>query len=61
MTSLNFHSALSSPCHRPFYFAGRVNTDLFFANDSVVKYVLEGHDRGVNWAAFHPTQVRTLL
>ena len=24
--------------------------------DAVVKYVLEGHERGVNWAAFHPTQ-----
>lgn len=23
--------------------------------DAVVKHVLEGHDRGVNWAAFHPT------
>jgi WD40 repeat protein len=21
----------------------------------MVKYVLEGHDRGVNWATFHPT------
>jgi WD40 repeat protein len=21
----------------------------------VVKHVLEGHDRGVNWAAFHPS------
>lgn len=21
----------------------------------MVKYVLEGHDRGVNWASFHPT------
>jgi WD40 repeat protein len=20
-----------------------------------VKYVLEGHERGVNWASFHPT------
>jgi coatomer protein complex subunit alpha (xenin) len=20
-----------------------------------VRHVLEGHDRGVNWAAFHPT------
>ena len=20
-----------------------------------MKYVLEGHDRGVNWASFHPT------
>lgn len=26
-----------------------------FDNFSTVKYVLEGHDRGVNWAAFHPT------
>lgn len=24
-------------------------------SDAVVKHVLEGHDRGVNWAAFHPT------
>ena len=23
--------------------------------DAVVKHVLEGHDRGVNWASFHPT------
>ena len=27
--------------------------DLFGGNDAVVKYVLEGHDRGVNWASFH--------
>ncbi|KLO13353.1 coatomer subunit alpha-2 [Schizopora paradoxa] len=25
-------------------------------NFSTVKYVLEGHDRGVNWAVFHPTR-----
>ena len=24
-------------------------------NDALVKYVLEGHERGVNWASFHPT------
>nr|XP_011420529.2 coatomer subunit alpha [Crassostrea gigas] len=30
-------------------------TDLFGVSDTVVKHVLEGHDRGVNWAAFHPT------
>ena len=30
--------------------------ELFGGMDAVVKYVLEGHDRGVNWAAFHPTQ-----
>jgi len=29
--------------------------DVFGTSDAVVKYVLEGHDRGVNWAAFHPT------
>lgn len=31
-----------------------MNTDLFGGMDAVVKYVLEGHDRGVNWATFHP-------
>lgn len=30
-------------------------TELFGTSDAVVKHVLEGHDRGVNWAAFHPT------
>ncbi|WOL05641.1 coatomer subunit alpha-1-like [Canna indica] len=34
---------------------GQMNTDLFGGVDAVVKYVLEGHDRGVNWASFHPT------
>lgn len=29
--------------------------DLFGSSDAIVKHVLEGHDRGVNWAAFHPT------
>ena len=32
------------------------SADLFGVNDAVVKFVLEGHDRGVNWAEFHPTQ-----
>lgn len=32
-----------------------VQAELFGTNDVVVKYALEGHDRGVNWAAFHPT------
>ena len=35
--------------------AAQMNSDLFGGGDAVVKYVLEGHDRGVNWAAFHPT------
>lgn len=30
-------------------------TDLFGQADAFVKHVLEGHDRGVNWATFHPT------
>eukprot|EP00538_Stauroneis_constricta_P012498 CAMPEP_0119547178 /NCGR_PEP_ID=MMETSP1352-20130426/1369_1 /TAXON_ID=265584 /ORGANISM="Stauroneis constricta, Strain CCMP1120" /LENGTH=1280 /DNA_ID=CAMNT_0007592035 /DNA_START=107 /DNA_END=3949 /DNA_ORIENTATION=- len=35
--------------------AMNVQAELFGTNDVVVKYVLEGHDRGVNWASFHPT------
>lgn len=31
------------------------NPELFSSGDAMVKHVLEGHDRGVNWAAFHPT------
>jgi len=31
------------------------NADLFGSSDAIVKHVLEGHDRGVNWASFHPT------
>ncbi len=31
------------------------SSDLFGSSDVYVKHVLEGHDRGVNWAAFHPT------
>lgn len=34
---------------------GQMNTDFFGGVDVVVKYVLEGHDRGVNWASFHHT------
>ncbi|KAJ1983510.1 hypothetical protein H4R34_001235 [Dimargaris verticillata] len=29
--------------------------DLFGMTDVYVKFVLEGHTRGVNWASFHPT------
>lgn len=29
--------------------------ELFGNTDAIVKYVLEGHERGVNWASFHPT------
>ena len=32
-----------------------VNDQIFGANEVAVKYVLEGHERGINWASFHPT------
>ncbi|KAK3106740.1 hypothetical protein LTR53_018163, partial [Teratosphaeriaceae sp. CCFEE 6253] len=35
--------------------AGQNQADMFGNTDAVVKFVLEGHDRGVNWVAFHPT------
>lgn len=35
--------------------ANAQNTDMFGNTDAIVKFVLEGHDRGVNWVAFHPT------
>lgn len=35
---------------------GQLNQELFGSSDVMVKYILEGHERGVNWAAFHPTQ-----
>ncbi|VDM92463.1 unnamed protein product [Onchocerca ochengi] len=35
--------------------SGVASSDLFGQPDVVVKHVLEGHDRGVNWVSFHPT------
>lgn len=35
--------------------ANQQQADMFGNTDAVVKFVLEGHDRGVNWVAFHPT------
>ena len=35
--------------------ANQNQADVFGNTDAVVKFVLEGHDRGVNWVAFHPT------
>ena len=42
-------------CMRTVLLPVQMNTDLFGGGDAVVKYVLEGHDRGVNWASFHPS------
>jgi len=63
-----FTAACCCPCcpHDPFAFCPmpnalqmnlqmQVNAELFGGGDGIVKYVLEGHDRGVNWASFHPT------
>ena len=36
-------------------FLQQMNNDLFGGGDAIVKYVLDGHDRGVNWASFHAT------
>lgn len=33
----------------------QAQADIFGNTDAVVKFVLEGHDRGVNWVSFHPT------
>lgn len=35
--------------------AQRLQQELFGGGDATVKFVLEGHERGVNWASFHPT------
>lgn len=41
---------MSAKSSGPGAMIGRLGTDLV----GTVKYVLEGHERGVNWAAFHP-------
>ena len=46
-------SGMGMDSHRISGSAGSV--DLFGSADAVVKHVLEGHDRGVNWVSFHPT------
>ncbi|ODQ62238.1 hypothetical protein WICANDRAFT_87542 [Wickerhamomyces anomalus NRRL Y-366-8] len=49
------HSAPQNNFYEEQY--GRQNIsqqDIFGNTDAVVKYILEGHDRGVNWASFHP-------
>lgn len=45
-TSMNFEDQMA-----------RANSqaDMFGNTDAVVKFILEGHDRGVNFCAFHPT------
>src|ERR1700728_3952956 len=50
------HSAPTSMTFEDQMARGNQNqADMFGNTDAVVKFVLEGHDRGVNWVAFHPT------
>jgi len=44
----------ATPMDEPRGGAGQI--DLFATSDGQVKFVLEGHDRGVNWVSFHPTK-----
>lgn len=49
------HSAPTSMTFEDQVSRANNQTDMFGNTDAVVKFVLEGHDRGVNWVAFHPT------
>lgn len=46
-TTMNFEDQMAR--------ANASQADMFGNTDAVVKFVLEGHDRGVNWVTFHPT------
>jgi coatomer subunit alpha len=54
-TSLRQKTVRGRPQHGDDTVVSRVNNELFGGDDALVKYVLEGHERGVNWASFHPT------
>jgi len=41
----SLRSKHSSASHKP--------TDIFTGTDVTIKFILEGHERGVNWASFH--------
>ncbi|GAA5816668.1 hypothetical protein MFLAVUS_010198 [Mucor flavus] len=44
----------SASSHGDPFSRNNVQGDLFGSMDVMVKYVLEGHDHGVNWVSFHP-------
>ncbi|PHH58690.1 hypothetical protein CDD81_4818 [Ophiocordyceps australis] len=46
-TSMNFEDQMAR--------TNQNQADVFGNTDAIVKFVLEGHDRGVNWVAFHPS------
>lgn len=51
------HTTAKQSSSDPYYSTSKSTNqaDVFYGSDAVVKFVLEGHDRGVNWATFHPT------
>jgi len=49
------HSAPTSMSFEDQMARANAQADVFGNTDAVVKFVLEGHDRGVNWVSFHPT------
>jgi coatomer protein complex subunit alpha (xenin) len=51
-SSFNAHSSMNQ--YDQFNRNQPPQQDIFGNTDAVVKYVLEGHDKGVNWASFHP-------
>ncbi|VDM97379.1 unnamed protein product [Thelazia callipaeda] len=51
----NVSPGVSADISRVRAVSGVATTDLFGQPDVVVKHVLEGHDRGVNWVSFHPS------
>ena len=48
-------AATSTPFEDQMSRANQQQAEMFGNTDAVVKFVLEGHDRGVNWVSFHPT------
>ncbi|PCG90201.1 Coatomer alpha subunit [Penicillium occitanis (nom. inval.)] len=49
------HSAPASVSFEDQMARANSQADMFGNTDAVVKFILEGHDRGVNFCAFHPT------
>jgi WD40 repeat protein len=49
------HSAPTSMSFEDQMARANSQADMFGNTDAVVKFILEGHDRGVNFCAFHPT------
>lgn len=49
------HSAPTSMSFEEQMARANNQADMFGNTDAVVKFILEGHDRGVNFCAFHPT------